>query len=138
MLTSFYHDDVKLWNFLFYGRRTPLKCTSRKIRNILQIEQDGVKVIKYKTALILILRYILAAIVTCDQAIFFFFWRGVRRFFFFFGGGKFPPAQKKKKSPDRRLLPSLPWLPIKFPIINSGIGVHGDRTDRSRIMSAFA
>ena len=67
---------MKLWNFLFYGRRTPLKCTSRKIRNILQIEQDGVKVIKYKTALILILRYILAAIVTCDQAIFFFFWRG--------------------------------------------------------------
>ena len=42
--------------------------TSRKIRNILQIEQDGVKAIKYKTALIPILRYILAAIVTCDQA----------------------------------------------------------------------
>ena len=67
---------MKLWNFLFYGRRTPLKCTSRKIRNILQIEQDGVKAIKYKTALIPILRYILAAIVTCDQAIFFFFLAG--------------------------------------------------------------
>ena len=77
---------MKLWNFLFYGRRTPLKCTSRKIRNILQIEQDGVKAIKYKTALIPILRYILAAIVTCDQAI-----------FFFVGEGKFPPAKIKKK-----------------------------------------
>ena len=91
---------MKLWNFLFYGRRTPLKWTSRKIRNILQIEQDGVKAIKYKTALIPILRYILAAIVTCDQAI-------------FFGGGRgnFPPPKKKtKKSPDRRLLPSLPWI----------------------------
>ena len=91
---------MKLWNFLFYGRRTPLKCTSRKIRNILQIEQDGVKAIKYKTALIPILRYILAAIVTCDQAIFFFFWRG-----------EISPRQKrKKKSPDCRLLPSLPWI----------------------------
>ena len=92
---------MKLWNFLFYGRRTPLKCTSRKIRNILQIEQDGVKAIKYKTALIPILRYILAAIVTCDQAIFFFLARG-----------NFPPPKnkKKKKSPDRRLLPSLPWI----------------------------
>ena len=76
---------MKLWNFLFYGRRTPLKCTSRKIRNILQIEQDGVKAIKYKTALIPILRYILAAIVTCDQVIF-FFWRG-----------EISPRQKKKK-----------------------------------------
>ena len=76
---------MKLWNFLFYGRRTPLKCTSRKIRNILQIEQDGVKAIKYKTAQIPILRYILAAIVTCDQAIF-FFWRG-----------EICPRQKKKK-----------------------------------------
>ena len=76
---------MKLWNFLFYGRRTPLKCTSRKIRNILQIEQDGVKAIKYKTALIPIFRYILAAIVTCDQAIF-FFWRG-----------EISPRQKKKK-----------------------------------------
>ena len=62
LLTSFYNDDVKLWNFLFYGRRTPLKCTSRKIRNVLQIEQDGVKAIKYKTAQIPILRYILTAI----------------------------------------------------------------------------
>ena len=131
---------MKLWNFLFYGRRTPLKCTSRKIRNILQIEQDGVKAIKYKTALIPILRYILAATVTCDQPIFFFFfWRGFRRIFFFFWRGEiFPRQKKKKKSPDRRLLPSLPWLPIKFPIINSGMGVHDDRTDRSRIMSAFA
>ena len=77
---------MKLWNFLFYGRRTPLKCTSRKIRNILQIEQDGVKAIKYKRALIPILRYILAAIVTCDQAIF-FFWRG-----------EISPRQKKKKN----------------------------------------
>ena len=57
---------MKLWNFLFYGQRIPLKCTSRKIRNILQIEQDGVKATKYKTAQIPILRYILAAIVTCE------------------------------------------------------------------------
>ena len=127
MLTSFYHDDVKLWNFLFYGRRTPLKCTSRKIRNILQIEQDGVKAIKYKTALIPILRYILAAIVTCDQAI------------FFFGEGKFPPAKKKKITwLQVTAIAAMDWLPIKFPIINSGINVHGDRTYRSRIMSAFA
>ena len=129
---------MKLSNFLVYGRRTPLKCTSRRVRNILQIEQDGVKAIKYKTAQIPILRYILAAIVTCDQAIFFFFLAGGQAIFFFFWRGEISPRQKKKKSPDRRLLPSLPWLPIKFPIINSGIGVHGDRTDRSRIMSAFA
>ena len=102
--------------------------TSRKIRNILQIEQDGVKAIKYKTALIPILRYILAAIVTCDQAIFFFLARG-----------NFPPSKKKKITwLQVTAIAAMDWLPIKFPIINSGINVHGDRTYRSRIMSAFA
>ena len=51
--------------------------------------------IKYKTALILILRYILAAIATCDQAIFFFFFGGGSGDFFFLAGGISPRPKKK-------------------------------------------